>query len=356
MDQGESLEETGKSKYEFLYGKVALVDADIIVHRSAAIAEPVRYLVITSDEHTSTLTQFDDAKSSKEFAGDTGIIWSRKEDKGLDFALAVTHKTIETILENSKPKEARFYLSGKDNFRLKVAKTIPYKGSRELVAKPKYYRELRKVLTEEYGATVAQGYEADDAIGMVTGELGEESFICTIDKDMDQLAGWHYDWVKDRVYRVSRKDADFNLYAQVLSGDSTDDVPGLLGIGPIKARRILDGAVDSADLLRRTWDQYRSTGNGSEAQRWDYFIEQLRLVYILRHSDDLFDVDMSYEQVFGKGDSCENITEAVNLDRKLNEAPLENLPSSESSGNLNKLKSRIQAQSEGESASSVEAQ
>jgi hypothetical protein len=342
------------SKYDPLFGKVALIDSDIIVWRSAAIAEPSRYLVVNSEGNTSTLAQLDDAKSAKELAGTTGIIWSRKEDKGLEFALAVTHKTIESMLEASKPKEARFYLSGKDNFRMKVAKTVPYKGSRELVAKPKYYRELRRVLCEEYGATITTGYEADDAIGMAMGELNDDCFVCTIDKDMDQLAGWHYDWVKDRVYRVSQEDADLNLYAQVLSGDSTDDVPGLPGIGPIKARKILDGATDSSDLLRRTWDKYRSSGVGSDAEKWDYFVEQLRLVYILRHPDDLTSVDMSYEAVFGG--LCKDIQKAESFVPMQSEKLQENSPNSESGGNSSSISSPTQAQSEGAAALNAEVQ
>jgi hypothetical protein len=293
-------------KYEPLYNKIALIDADIICHRSANIAEPVMYQV--------NGVEYDNAVDAKK-AG--GVVWSRKEDRGLEFALMVAEQTVDTMLDNAKPRSYQMFLSGRDNFRYKVAKTVPYKSSREYLPRPKYLRKVRDFLREHYNAVVTDGYEADDAIGMESTRLGKQGFVCTIDKDMDQLAGWHYDWVKDRVYRISGKEALFNLYQQVLTGDSTDDVPGLPGIGPVKARRILDGATDSNDLLRRVWDQYRNAdiGGGTDGGKWDYFIEQLRLVYILRGPEDLEHVDLSFDAVFGKtsqGTSECNESERVN--------------------------------------------
>lgn len=291
-------------KYEPLYNKVGLVDADIIAHRSASIAEPQHYCVTTGGADGCTGLEFDNAEEAKKVheAASGSLLWTRREDRGLDFALQIVEHTLDAIVENAKPASLKLFLSGRDNFRYAVAKTTPYKGSREFTQKPKYLRKIREHLINAFGAELTDGYEADDAIGIASTELGARSFIATIDKDMDQLPGWHYDWVKDRVYRVSRKDADFNLYAQVLSGDSTDDVPGLPGIGPVKARKLLEGATSSADLLRRVWDKYRTSGSGSDTERdrWDYFIEQLRLVYVLRQPEDLLEVDLGFDEVFGK--------------------------------------------------------
>lgn len=290
-------QDSSNPKYEPLYNKVALIDSDIIVHRSAAIAEPTRYLVITPNETVEFENAKDMALILKE---DPCIVWTRKEDKGLDFALLIAKNSVESIIEKTKPSGMKLYLTGRDNFRYKVAKTVPYKGSREITGKPKYFRKVREFLINEYGAITTDGYEADDAIGIQSTELGRNGFVCTIDKDMDQLAGWHYDWVKDRVYRISRREADFNLGVQVLAGDSTDDVPGLAGIGPVKARKILEGATSSSDIFRRIWDQYRTGSDGqSENAAWEYFLEQLLLVRVLRCEDDLTGQVPGLEDIFG---------------------------------------------------------
>lgn len=272
-------------------GKIALVDADLIAHRSSAIAEPVRYLA----EFSNSYQKFDSSKDMKTATKESPPVrvWTYKEDKGEDFALMIAKQTFDTIIHKVEPSAMMVFLSGRYNFRYQVATTVPYKWARETMGKPKYFRAVKEWIKSEYGASVSDGIESDDAIGIQATATGEGSIVISLDKDLGQIGGWHYDWVKDRVRRVSQKEADYYLYSQVCSGDVTDGIPGLPGVGPKTASNILDGAASSKDLFQRTWGAYRDRDgvsvDGSIESRWSYFKEQARLIYILRHEGDGFE-------------------------------------------------------------------
>ena len=95
-----------------------------------------------------------------------------KDDEPVEHAYQAVKTTFEGKLLNfpqadtsSKPA---LYISGKDNFREKVATILPYKGNRDPLHKPKYYKEIREYLKDAYGAQVVDGQEADDEIGIIT--------------------------------------------------------------------------------------------------------------------------------------------------------------------------------------------
>jgi DNA polymerase-1 len=64
--------------------------------------------------------------------------------------------------------------------------------------------------------------------------------MATIDKDLRQIPGIHYNWKKERVLDVSPRQADYWFYFQVLTGDSTDGYAGCPGIGVRRAERVLE--------------------------------------------------------------------------------------------------------------------
>ena len=269
-------------QYEPLYGKQGLIDGDIIAYRCAFAAEKTFYLIEPIDQGYSSFQKYE---AHKDIPKDTPKenIWSRRVVSPVEFALQATKTTLEAILEKSRASGFRIYLSGKINFRDTVAVTRRYKAGRESIAKPTHWRAVRDYLVRQWKAVEVEGYEADDAIGISStndadsGEAAKGTFVCTIDKDLDQLPGLHYNWVQDKVYDISRRTADFNLYSQILSGDSTDNIPGIDGIGPAKAGTILEGCTSTMDLFQKGWDFYKQRGH-----TWDYFVEQARLIYILR--------------------------------------------------------------------------
>jgi hypothetical protein len=269
-------------QYEPLHGLVGLIDADILAYRCAFVAEKSHYL-LEFPNFDSGLLHFDNAKDAKEANTDgAATVWTRRELQPVAFAIQALNTTVDALFTKTRAKSFEMWLSGRENFRYEVAKTQPYKGNRDSVAKPTHWRACRTHLINQFGARETRGIEADDQLGIESTKLRDGSFICTIDKDLDQLAGWHYNWVEDRVYWVSRREADTAFYCQLLSGDSTDNIPGIRGIGEGKARKLLAECKSSLDLFRTCWDIYRTKSGLESGPAWDYMMEQANLVYIQR--------------------------------------------------------------------------
>ena len=73
----------------------------------------------------------------------------------------------------------------------------------------------------------------------------KDCIIASIDKDFGTIPGSHFNWSKDiGVTSVDEKEADYNFYLQVLTGDATDGYAGCPGIGPKRAERLLEDTYD----------------------------------------------------------------------------------------------------------------
>ena len=170
------------------------------------------------------------------------------------------------------------HLTGKTNFRDDVAVTAPYKGNRKGTEKPIHYQLLRDYLVKAWNATVSDGIEADDMLAIRSTEIGDDSVIVTLDKDLDQVVGWHYNFVKKNKYYVEKDEASLNFYMQFLTGDVVDNIKGAKGIGPAKALKLLEGKTDAQmwDVIVEVLGEERAIENG-------------HLLYMLRSTDDRFE-------------------------------------------------------------------
>jgi 5'-3' exonuclease len=91
---------------------------------------------------------------------------------------------------------------------------------------------------------VYEGIEADDAIAIEATKFGDDSVIVSLDKDFDQVQGWHYNFVKKDKYYITHEEGLFNFYCQFLVGDRIDNIIGVQGIGPVKAKNLLEGKTE----------------------------------------------------------------------------------------------------------------
>jgi len=107
------------------------------------------------------------------------------------------------------------------------------------------------------------GFEADDLIATYAREAGERSATTTIvssDKDLMQLVSdkvTMYDTMKDRRIGIAEVIEKFGVppekvvEVQALAGDSTDNVPGVPGIGVKTAAQLIAEYGDLETLLKR---------------------------------------------------------------------------------------------------------
>jgi hypothetical protein len=173
------------------------------------------------------------------------------------------------------------FLTGSGNFRFDIAKTQPYKGNRK-ADKPKHYKLLRDYLIKAWGCEVIEGQEADDAIGIKAYEIEDkESFvIMSIDKDLDMIEGWHYNFVKDNKYFIEPFEALKRFYSQILTGDKVDNIPGLKGIGPAKSAKIIADCTNEQELFEAVLKAYDNDLN--------YLTENAQLLWIRRKPNEIW--------------------------------------------------------------------
>lgn len=173
------------------------------------------------------------------------------------------------------------YLTGSSNYRFDIAKTAVYKGNR-LAPKPQHLPALRKHLVDEWGAVIVEGIEADDAVATHATLLGyNNSVIASVDKDLDQIPGWHYNFVKDIAYHITPEEGSYRFYKQILTGDSADNIIGLKGIGPVKADKILDECDTEVKLYNACVQAY----DGDEER----VLENARLLWLRRYEGQMWE-------------------------------------------------------------------
>ena len=183
------------------------------------------------------------------------------------FAIARLEETMTELCMELDCDDYKGFLTGKGNFRDIVAVTAPYKGQR-ISEKPVHLQALRCHLVTSWGFEVVQGIEADDAVGIAAYAVPEEeSIMVHIDKDLNQFRGWHYNYRKKEKYFVTEFEGLTAFYTQILTGDRIDNIIGLKGIGPVKAKRILEECTNENELYQAVLkayegDQQRVLENG----------------------------------------------------------------------------------------------
>ena len=208
----------------------------------------------------------------------------------LRYALANVKGVIQDIQEIFN-RNVVLYLTGQGNFREHMATILPYKGNRDTAHRPKYYKEIKAYMIDVWNAVVVEGREADDALSCDLWQDREGTVLVTIDKDLDNTPGWHYNWVKKELYYVDEATADRNFWLQVLTGDRTDNIQGIPGIGPAKAAKIMADATDWFEYAAAALTAYeKAFGDKAES----YLYENCSLLWMQRVEGINFD-DQPYK-------------------------------------------------------------
>lgn len=134
-----------------------------------------------------------------------------------------TDNYILAILQCVASSSYIMFLSGKDNFRYKIEAQKPYKGNRGGGEKPLFFDEIRQYLIDTYKAVVTDGCENDDLLVMTQvyykNNTDIKTCIGSMDKDLQQCAGYHINIKTLTVTEVDKDKALYNLWIQVAKGN-----------------------------------------------------------------------------------------------------------------------------------------
>tara|TARA_R110000796_G_scaffold86661_2_gene187411 strand:+ start:560 stop:1351 length:792 start_codon:yes stop_codon:yes gene_type:complete len=256
-------------------GKV-LIDGDIVAYRSAASLESEYFReVVTTDLKLYKYKQDHHEKfvSGYKFwaAGTTKL--SRHLDKSMKYIIDKTVRSVDSGLY-------QVYLTGFDNFRYKVAKSFPYKETRKSTPKPVDLPKARAYLVEHFGAIVSEGEEADDLIAIEATRCGPTTIVASVDKDMLQIPCRHFNLNRGDWTTVSKFAGLKFFYVQILTGDTSDNIKGVYGIGPQTAKKLLSGLTTEEDL----WDACVKAYKGDVSR----VIENARLLWLRREIGEVW--------------------------------------------------------------------
>ena len=278
---------------------IGLIDADILVFRAGFAAERNNWFLAMARDGTVGQTPHPvekfkykkDAMAAldKELPGKHSRVegehyqlWSERECEPVENALHLVKQQINKIMAACDLTEfdVRCYLSGGTNFRYAIAKTRPYKGNRDDAHRPTHEQAIRDYIRSQWDTVVTDGIEADDQLG-IDQCAAEQHTTCiiSIDKDLNMIPGLHYDFLHELHYDITEEQGWRLFCLQLLTGDTTDNIPGLESVGPKKAEKILDG-LSHSQLLEAVATEYAS--RSGKKDWFEYLREQADLLWILR--------------------------------------------------------------------------
>jgi len=241
---------------------ILLIDGDIVAYRAAAAANGISYRIQGEEFKYRNQAK---AYAKENGASEEDIIKLSNPDP-VEYALHSVKETIKTIETVCEATLTKVYLTGKQNFRNEVYPL--YKANRISVDRPIHLGACREYLIDRFDALIYEGYEADDLLGS-TMTKHPNAICASLDKDLMMISGKHYNWVKDEFTEVSQNEADRSFWKQMLTGDATDNIPGIHGIGPVYADRLLPRYLSNKvyySIIFDTWKNYLGTTSYPEIE------------------------------------------------------------------------------------------
>lgn len=231
--------------------RCALIDWDVVLY-SVGFASEERYYLVGDQ-------RFESAKEANEFIDDSEELVKELVRENVDPMVwkGNANSTIEKIMDGAGCDTCKIYLTGPGNFREKVV--TDYKAHRKDVSKPLMFKEMREWLIERHGAIVVEGIEADDAMATEGYQNQDSTVICTTDKDLKMVPGWHFNWNKDVEPRQVQDPEGYRwFFTQLLMGDSADNIHGLYRVGQKTAEKLLADCITAQEMYEACLDEYEA--------------------------------------------------------------------------------------------------
>lgn len=275
----------------------ALLDADILLYEIGSCGQ---YIDEASGELVTRDFDFVANLVDQKIKEICALCWADEEPKLYMTNNWRIHKKANRKREKQGEEQKEFV----PNFRENVAKAKKYKGTR-LPEKPFHYDNLIAYLVGHYDVTIAEGCEADDLICIEQRSRLEQldSIICSRDKDLRICPGMHFGWEcgKQRQFGPERvtEIGYINLvgnktkvvkgvglkffYSQLITGDATDNIPGLPKGGPVMANKLLQ----DKDTEQEMFDVVSAAYKAKLGDEWrTYFKEQADLLWICQEFEE----------------------------------------------------------------------
>jgi len=226
------------------------------------------------------------------------IAWNHKDSSSKVDVENTCDDFVRCILGLTQSDTYIGVFSPKECFRHRDYKYNNYKGQRP--DKPEWYTKWEQVIKDylcnRWGFFVAQDLEADDIVSaLADGGCFSDCVICSPDKDLRQVPGLHFDYKKQDlgIVSVSYDEACDNLWLQMLTGDDSDNVNGVPGLGPVKAKALLNSielpGLQTPSTVKAAYVKYFGTHYGPII-----FYETMRTLQLMSPNHEYWNLYAEY--------------------------------------------------------------
>ena len=153
------------------------------------------------------------------------------------------------------------FSGSKGNFR-KILNT-KYKANRKKQELPPLLHEMHAYVKSQYDSIYGFGIETDDLVARywakLTKELGrDEVMIVSIDKDYKQFPClmYNYHYKHKEILNITEDEALYNLYEQMIVGDTADNVNFFKGKGKRFAERYFDDCATKYQYTKKLYELF----------------------------------------------------------------------------------------------------
>ena len=261
----------------------ALVDGDVVCYRACEDRNARR--IANTNELRDVFGQYDK------------LIFLTGEEDFTDEEnhqyLMKTYEVLKRILDEIKESvfadTIKVAVGGKGNYRKDIYPEYKMNRHADTARRNPFVPILRTMAVEDGYAVAADGIEADDLVRIWAEECraADEPFVIfSIDKDLKMIPGRHYLMHREEFFDSTPEYAMRFYYEQLLQGDPTDNIQGVPGIGPIKAKELLAKCTTEDEFQLVVMQTFYSN-----VHQWRYALQLTgQLIYLKKHKDDWFDM------------------------------------------------------------------
>jgi 5'-3' exonuclease len=180
---------------------------------------------------------------------------------------------INHLEETYEIEKVLVFNGSRGNFRKYISKE--YKANRIGGILPTLLNEVHQFVKDSYNSISGYGVETDDMVARYWHTLSEEHgrdnvMIISIDKDYRQFPALIYNYhFKHRcVYDISKEEAMYNFYEQMIVGDTADNVQYCKGYGKAYAKKLFKECKTEYQYTKRTYELFKQLHKGKAKQRY----------------------------------------------------------------------------------------
>lgn len=186
-------------------------------------------------------------------------------------------KAVNDLEELWEVEEVIPFGLSRNNFRKYI--TRKYKANRKS-EKPPYFDKVCKYVAEYYKPEKANGMETDDLVAIFQQKIGHENcIIVSIDKDYKQFEGTIYNYRQRKIIQLSKREALYNFYEQMIVGDTADNVNYCKGYGKAYAKKLFEGVFTDFGYKKKVLGLFKQIYRSKGRERFIECYHLLKLGY-----------------------------------------------------------------------------